>query len=191
MSNNSIKVGGNATGSFVAGDNNRVETTVQQAFSLPDPATVRIADELAGLRAILVTLKSTDAAKLGRALDEIARHAVPTLGAPRVVVLTPTAHPLEALARILARVVTDDMAPVAKAAEFDAELRRPTDGRYEGLRRLATYVREIDRRKLVVLCKRCRDYLRTRQSSDGLLGGGCLALHQSPGANRSGRVPWP
>jgi hypothetical protein len=70
MSNNSIKVGGNATGTFVAGDNNRVETTVKPAFSLPNPATVRIADELAGLRGILVTLKSADVAKLGRALDD-------------------------------------------------------------------------------------------------------------------------
>jgi hypothetical protein len=70
VSNNSIKVGGNATGSFVAGDNNRIDTAVKQTYSLPDPATVRIADELAGLRAILITLKSTDAAKLGRALDD-------------------------------------------------------------------------------------------------------------------------
>jgi hypothetical protein len=67
------------------------------------------------------------------------------------VVLTPTAHPLEALARILARVITDDMAPIAKAAEFEAELRRSADGRYEGLRRLVRFVPEIDRRKLAVL----------------------------------------
>jgi hypothetical protein len=72
MSNNSIRVGGNATGSFVAGDNNRVETAMKQ---IPDPATIRIADELAGLRAILVTLKSTDAGKLGRALDDAEEEA--------------------------------------------------------------------------------------------------------------------
>jgi hypothetical protein len=70
MSKNTIKIGGSATGALVAGDNNRVEATVKQVVSLPDPATVRIADELAGLRAVLVTLKSTDAAKLGRALDD-------------------------------------------------------------------------------------------------------------------------
>jgi hypothetical protein len=92
-------------------------------------------------------------ASLARAglVPEIARHALPTLGVSRLVVLTPTAHPLEALARILARVVTDDMAPIAKAAEFEAELRRSTDARYEGLRRLGRFVTEIDRRKLVVL----------------------------------------
>ena len=84
-------------------------------------------------------------------VPEIARHVLPTLQSPRVIVFTPTAHPLEALARILARVVTDDPAPVTKAAEFEAELRRSTDGAYEGLRRIARYVPEIDRRKLVVL----------------------------------------
>jgi hypothetical protein len=70
MSRNTITIGGSATGSFIAGDNNRVGTTVKQAISLPDPNTVRIADELAGLRAILITLKSADSAKLGRALDD-------------------------------------------------------------------------------------------------------------------------
>jgi hypothetical protein len=84
-------------------------------------------------------------------VPEIARHALPTLEAPRIVVLTPTAHPLEALARILARVITDDIAPIAKAAEIEAELHRSTDGRYEVLRRLARFAPEIDRRKLVVL----------------------------------------
>ena len=84
-------------------------------------------------------------------VPEIARHVLPTLQSPRVIVFTPTAHPLEALARILARVVTDDPAPVTKAAEFEAELRRSTDGTYEGLRRIARYVPEMDRRKLVVL----------------------------------------
>jgi WD40 repeat protein len=84
-------------------------------------------------------------------VPEIARHTLPTLQAPRVVVLTPTAHPVEALARILVRVITDDQAPVTKVTDFEAELRRSTDGRYEGLRRLARFVPEIDRRKLVVL----------------------------------------
>jgi hypothetical protein len=66
MSNNTIEIGGNATGSFVAGDNNRIQTTV----SVPDSTAIRIADELAGLRAILIGLKGTDAGKLSRALDD-------------------------------------------------------------------------------------------------------------------------
>jgi hypothetical protein len=80
MSNNTIKIGGTATGSFVAGGNNRVETRVKQAFSLPDPATVRISDELADLRAILVTLKITESAKLARALDDAEEAKKPAPG---------------------------------------------------------------------------------------------------------------
>jgi hypothetical protein len=74
LGNNSIKVGGNATGTFVAGDDNRVESAVTQV-SLPDPSTVRIAEELAGLRAILGKLNSVEAAKLGRALDDAEEEA--------------------------------------------------------------------------------------------------------------------
>jgi hypothetical protein len=70
MSNSTIKIGGDARGSIVAGDNNRVETTVSHTVSLPDPATVRIGDELSAVRAVLIGLKVTDAAKLGRALDD-------------------------------------------------------------------------------------------------------------------------
>jgi hypothetical protein len=74
LGNNTINVGGNATGSYVAGDKNRVETAVAQV-SLPDPSTVRIAEELAGLRAILAQLNSVEAAKLGRALDDAEEEA--------------------------------------------------------------------------------------------------------------------
>jgi len=76
MSKNTIQVGHNAAGVFIAGNENRVEATVKQAVSLPDPATIRIAEELAGLRAVLVTLKSADAAKLRRALDDAEEEAI-------------------------------------------------------------------------------------------------------------------
>jgi len=36
------------------------------------------------------------------------------------------------------------------------------------------------------VCQRCRDYLRPRQPSNGLLGGGCHAIGQSPGTGRLG-----
>src|SRR5215472_16289426 len=75
MSKNTIQVGHNAAGVFIAGNENRVEATVKQAVSLPDPAAIRIAEELAGLRAVLVTLKSADAAKLRRALDDAEEEA--------------------------------------------------------------------------------------------------------------------
>src|SRR5262249_35523205 len=65
-------------------------------------------------------------------LPEIARHTSPMLQAPHVIVLTPTTHPIEALARILARVVTGDPAPLARAAEFETELRRAAPGDTRG-----------------------------------------------------------
>jgi hypothetical protein len=74
LGNNSIKVGGNATGTFVAGNENRVESVVKQV-SLSDPSTIRISDELAGLRAILGQLNSAEAAKLRRALDDAEEEA--------------------------------------------------------------------------------------------------------------------
>ncbi|MBY0429694.1 MAG: ATP-binding protein, partial [Rhodospirillales bacterium] len=57
-------------------------------------------------------------------LPELARRPLPGMLAPRVVVLNPGAHPLEALAVVLARIATDDAAPVAKAREFAEEMRR-------------------------------------------------------------------
>jgi hypothetical protein len=74
LGNNTIKVGGNATGTFVAGDKNWVQSAVTQP-SLPDPSKVRIAEELAGLRAIFGQLNSVEAAKLGRALDDAEEEA--------------------------------------------------------------------------------------------------------------------
>ena len=76
---------------------------------------------------------------------------LPALLAPQVVVLTPTPHPIGALARILAKIATGDPAPVAKASEFELKLRRVTDGRFEGLQQLACYAPGIDRRKLVLV----------------------------------------
>ena len=74
--------------------------------------------------------------------------------APRVLVLTPT-RPIRSKRWRGSwpewRPTTPLQSCRAKAAEFEAELRRSTDGRFEGLRRLARYIPEIDRRKLVVL----------------------------------------
>ncbi|HZZ23516.1 MAG TPA: hypothetical protein VFE60_13495 [Roseiarcus sp.] len=69
MAGNSIKIGGNASGAFVAGNNNRVNATVSPS-QLPDPSTVRITDELAGLRSVLSNLSSANGPKIGRALDD-------------------------------------------------------------------------------------------------------------------------
>jgi len=66
-------------------------------------------------------------------LPALARRPLPGLERARVAVLTPGAHPLDALANVLARIATDDATPVAKAREFAAELRRAP---HNGLRRI-------------------------------------------------------
>jgi len=85
-------------------------------------------------------------------IPELAHRPLPGLQTPRVAVLTPGAHPLEALAGILARVATKDATPVAKTREFVGELR--TQGAHEefdGLRRIAEALPDIARSPLIVL----------------------------------------
>jgi hypothetical protein len=60
-------------------------------------------------------------------IPERARRPLPGLQAARVAVLLPGAHPLEALASVLARIATDDPTPVAKTREFADELNRKND----------------------------------------------------------------
>ena len=80
-------------------------------------------------------------------LPELARRPLPGLERSRVAVLTPGAHPLEALAIVLARIATDDRAPIAKAREFAEEIKRPP---HDGLRRRGRIAGQR-RRPLVVL----------------------------------------
>ena len=84
-------------------------------------------------------------------IPELARRPLPALAAPRVAVITPGAHPLEALAGILARIATNDPTPVAKTREFAEELRRASnDGQHDGLRRIADALPEIATSRLIV-----------------------------------------
>jgi HNH endonuclease len=71
-------------------------------------------------------------------LPELARRPLTGLENLRVAILAPGAHPVEALALVLARLATGDSSPVAKAREFSGELeRRNQDGELDGLRRIA------------------------------------------------------
>ncbi len=85
-------------------------------------------------------------------LPALARQPLPGLRTPRVAVLTPGAHPLEALANVLARIATQDPTPVAKSREFAEELRQTTTpGAYDGLRRIAESLPDIATSPLIVL----------------------------------------
>ncbi len=85
-------------------------------------------------------------------IAELARQPLPGMRDARVAVLTPGAHPLEALAGVLARIATDDSTPVAKTREFNDELKLANDeGAYDGLRRIADSLPEIASVPLIVL----------------------------------------
>ncbi len=85
-------------------------------------------------------------------IPELARRPLPGFEAPRVAIFTPGAHPCDALGAVLARVATDDAAPVAKAREFADELRRANpEGEFDGLRRIAEALPNIAQSPLIVL----------------------------------------
>ena len=85
-------------------------------------------------------------------VPELARRPLPGRREVQMAVLTPGAHPIEALATVLARRVTGDLAPVRKAREFADELQSATrEGVYDGLRRIADVLPEIEQRPLIVL----------------------------------------
>ena len=64
----------------------------------------------------------------------------------------PGLRPLEALAGVLARLIADDVAPVARARELGQALARPgEDGTYEGLRRIADLLPGVAESPIVLL----------------------------------------
>ncbi|MCP4687570.1 MAG: ATP-binding protein, partial [Desulfobacterales bacterium] len=93
----------------------------------------------------------SSAARAG-VIPELARKPLPGVNTGQVVVFTPGGHPLEALANILARVATGDPAPVEKAGEFTRVMKKESDqGQYNGLRRVADALPNIDNAPLLIL----------------------------------------
>jgi len=85
-------------------------------------------------------------------IPELARRPIPGYDRARVAVLVPGTHPLESLATVLARIVTQDLTPVAKTREFAGELKQVNEaGEFDGLRRIAGVMPEIAIEPLVVL----------------------------------------
>ncbi len=60
-------------------------------------------------------------------IPQLARTPLPGWKDSRVAVLTPGSHPVEALAGVLARIVTNDPAPVERTQEFERVLKRQSD----------------------------------------------------------------
>ncbi len=85
-------------------------------------------------------------------IPELARRPLPGRERARVAVLVPSSHPLESLATVLARIATNDSSPVTKTSEFATELAQANaEGIYDGLRRIADALPEIEIAPLIVL----------------------------------------
>ncbi len=85
-------------------------------------------------------------------IPALAKRPLPSRARARLAVLVPGTHPLEALATVLARIATNDPTPVEKSQEFERVLKRKSDeGNYEGLRRIADVLPEIEFSSLIVL----------------------------------------
>jgi hypothetical protein len=85
-------------------------------------------------------------------IPELARQPIEPYEGPRVAVLTPGTRPLEALARVLARIAAGDPVSEAKTREYAAELALANQrGQHDGLRRIADSLPDIDVSRLVVI----------------------------------------
>ncbi len=85
-------------------------------------------------------------------IPELARKPIPGYDTARVAILVPGTNPLEALATVLARIVTNDLTPVAKSREFTGELKLSNEsGEYDGLRLIANVFPNIAISPLIVL----------------------------------------
>ena len=85
-------------------------------------------------------------------IPALGQPSLPRQQAARVLVLTPGAQPLEALATVLARIATHDPTPATKTREFATELRQKSNrNECDGLRRLASIFPDIDRLPMIIL----------------------------------------
>ena len=85
-------------------------------------------------------------------IPELARRPLPGKEKIRVAVLVPGTHPVEALAGVLAKAVTNDPLPVEKAVEFERVLNQRNDASlFDGLRKIIALIPGITDSPLVIL----------------------------------------
>ncbi|MFM9104606.1 MAG: ATP-binding protein, partial [Cyanobium sp.] len=85
-------------------------------------------------------------------VPELARRPLGGKAKARIALLVPGSQPLQALASVLARIATNDPAPVRKTREFAEELALATGaGEHDGLQRIAALLPEADVWPLVVV----------------------------------------
>jgi uncharacterized protein YjbI with pentapeptide repeats len=85
-------------------------------------------------------------------LPELARRPLPGYKQTYVAVMKPGKSPLEGLARVLARIATQDPSPSTKRAEFEEVLRQPsTQGKQDRLRKIVNDIPCLESSPLVIL----------------------------------------
>lgn len=85
-------------------------------------------------------------------IPALGKKPLPGRDRARLAVLVPGTHPLEALATVLARIATNDSTPVEKSQEFERVLKtKSNEGNYEGLRRIADVLPDIEFSPLIIL----------------------------------------
>jgi hypothetical protein len=85
-------------------------------------------------------------------LLELARRPLTGLDRSRVAVLVPTSHPLDAIAAVLAPMITGDPLAMAKQKEIvDTLLARDPDGAYHGLRRVVRFLTAAGRPLIILV----------------------------------------
>jgi hypothetical protein len=85
-------------------------------------------------------------------LPRLAQKPLPGFAKLQVAVFLPSSHPLESLAMILAKAITQDLAPIAKTQEFKQELQKTNkQGEYDGLRRIASALPDVADAPLLIL----------------------------------------
>ncbi len=98
-------------------------------------------------------------------IPELARKPLLGQESPIVAVLTPGPRPLEALARVLARIATGDAAPTKKVREFCGELAiKNSQGEHDGLRRISDDI--SDSQPLVILVDQFEELFTLRETRD-------------------------
>ena len=85
-------------------------------------------------------------------IPALGKHPLPSKDRGRVVSLTPGLRPLETLANVLARIMTNDPMAVEKSEELERVLKKKNDNqKFEGLRRIASILPDIDFSPLIIL----------------------------------------
>jgi hypothetical protein len=89
-------------------------------------------------------------------VPELGRRPLPGLEHPRIAVLVPGSHPIDSLAAVLARMITEDRAPAKQQSEIAELLLADSGGQQHALRRTVRFLTGGGR-PLVLLVDQCEE----------------------------------